>query len=67
MAKTCERADHVDPWMDCPWCRATSHYGFKLNGWFPGKAGKDITHDDLPPYDEVRDQKREAGLEAPDE
>lgn len=65
--KTCNRPDHVEPWMDCPHCRATSHYGFNLVGSWPGKDGKGIHPDNLPPYDEVRDQKREAGLDAPDE
>lgn len=66
MAKTCGRKDHREPWMECPYCRATSHYGFHLkgDGWTPKGS---VSVGDLPPYDEVRDKKREEGLDAPDE
>jgi hypothetical protein len=59
----------VDPWTACPHCRRTSTYLkvgpiFKGDGWTPKHH---FDTNDLPPYDEVRDRKREAGLDAPDE
>jgi hypothetical protein len=55
--------------MECAHCRRTSTYArvgpqFKGDGWTPRNF---VTTGDLPPYDEVRDAKREAGISAPDE
>jgi len=58
--KHCGHADHVNPYWDCEHCQENPGGPlviFKGTGWTP----KTLTHDRLPPHDEVQQKRREQG------